>query len=295
MTTTGTSPASAPQPLAGVRVVSIAVNLPGPAAASRLTALGAEVTKIEPPSGDPLRQFAKAYYDELVDAQSVEVLDLKEDSGRSRLHDLLADADLLITSHRTVALERLGLGWDALHGRHPRLSHVAIVGHPAPGDNLPGHDLTYQAVNGMLPTGPGGPAMPTVLAADLTGAERAVSEGLAALVQRAATGAGSYREVALSTAAEAMAAPLRHGLTAPGGLLGGALPAYRIYPTAEGHVAVAAIEPHFSSRLFGLLGVSGTREELETAFASRTAAEWQAWAEEHDLPIAEVLPPGESA
>lgn len=271
------------QPLTGLRVVSIAINLPGPVAASRLAALGATVVKVEPPAGDPLGWFARPFYDELVVGQSVQALDLKDEAGRRSLEELLSDADLFITSHRIAALERLGLGWAELSRRHPRLSQVAIVGHPAPHD-LAGHDLTYQAANGMLTP----PAMPTVLVADLAGAERAVTEGLAAVVHRATTGTGCFREVALSAAAEAMAAPLRHGLTTPSGLLGGALPAYGIYDTAEGYIALAALEPHFFARLVELLDVTGSRDELEAAFAVRTAQEWQEWAVTHDLPLAAV-------
>lgn len=274
-------------PLSGIAVVSIATNLPGPLASSRLSALGARVTKVEPPSGDPLEQVSKAYYDELVLGQTVRVLDLKERTGRASLETLLTDADLLITASRTAALDRLGLDWDGVHNRHPRLNQVAIVGHPAPDDNRPGHDLTYQAVNGMLtPT-----AMPSVLVADLSGAERAVSEGLAAIVHRARTGEGTRREVALSSAAEAMAAPIRHRLTTPAGPLGGAFPAYGIYAAATGHVALAALEPHFLARLRELLGVSGTRVELESVFATRTAQEWQDWAQAHDLPLAAIVTP----
>jgi crotonobetainyl-CoA:carnitine CoA-transferase CaiB-like acyl-CoA transferase len=271
-------------PLSRVRVVSLATNIPGPVAAGRLSALGATVTKVEPPSGDPVETVSKSYYDELVAGQAVRVLDLKDNAGRRALEALLTNADLLITSSRTAALERLGLGWKALHERHPLLSQVAIVGHPAPHDNRAGHDLTYQAANGMLAP----PSMPSVLVADLSGAERAVSEGLAALVQRASTGAGSRREVALSVAAEAMAAPIRHELTTASGVLGGRFPAYGIYAAADGHVALAALEPHFFARLCELLAVTGSRSELEAVFATRSALQWQEWAEEHDVPLAAI-------
>lgn len=278
-------------PLSGVRVVSIAVNLPGPVAASRFASLGAAVTKVEPPTGDPLGVYARDYYDELVAGQDVHVLDLKDADGVAQLHDVLAGADILLTSHRTSALRRLGLDWEALHDRHPRLAQVAIVGHPSPDDDVAGHDLTYQAVNGMLAHGQDGPVMPSVLVADLTGAERAVTAGLGALVQRHTTGVGSHHEVALADAAEAMAAPLRHGLTTATGLLGGTLPAYGIYATTDGHIALAALEPHFFTRVMDLLEVDGTRGSLESAFSTRTTTEWEMWATEHDVPLAGVTTP----
>jgi crotonobetainyl-CoA:carnitine CoA-transferase CaiB-like acyl-CoA transferase len=281
-------------PLQGVRVVSTAVNVPGPAAAARLSGLGAQVVKVEPPGGDPLEAASPRWYAELSAGHQVVRLDLKDAADRGHLEDLLSGADLLLTSSRTSALERLGLGWEALHARHPRLCHVSVVGHPSPDDDWPGHDLTYQAALGLL--GAGGPEdeprMPVLLAADLAGAERAATEAVAALLARTTNGEGSRREVALSDAAEAMAAPLRHGLTAPGAVLGGGHPAYRLYAARQGRVAVACLEPHFLARLTDLLGVPPTSErlgeELAPVFATRTAAEWEAWGREHDLPLAEV-------
>jgi crotonobetainyl-CoA:carnitine CoA-transferase CaiB-like acyl-CoA transferase len=127
--------------------------------------------------------------------------------------------------------------------------------------------------------------MPPLPFADLAGAERAVAEGLAALLQRARTGRGCYREVALAAVLDELAEPLRQGLSAPGGVLGGGLPAYRIYRAADGWVALAALEPHFRDRVRALLGTVDDAEELGRVLATRTAREWEAWAEEHDLPL----------
>ncbi len=271
-------------PLDGVRVLSLAVNLPGPAAAARLRTLGARVTKVEPTSGDPLALHAPAYYDRLTAGQEVVTLDLKAPAELEQLWLLLADTDLLVTSSRPSALARLGLDWETLHARCPQLCQVAIVGHPGADAEIAGHDLTYQATVGTLRP----PELPTVLVADLAGAERAVADGLAALVQRAHTGMGHHREVALSDVAGDLAQPVLQGMTAPGGILGGALPTYRIYAAATGFVAVAALEAHFAKRLVEALGVGASGAELERAFAQRTAEEWQAWAYQHDLPIAAV-------
>lgn len=274
-------------PLAGVRVLSLAVNLPGPAAAARLQALGAEVTKIEPPSGDPLAAGARAYYDQLVAGQRVVPLDLKAEPDRETLWTLLAETDLLLTSSRPSALARLGLDWGSLHERLPRLCQVSIVGHPADQAEVAGHDLTYQASVGTLQP----PQLPTVLVADLAGAERAVADGLAVLLSAARTGEGTHREVALSDVADAMAQPAAHGLTAPEGFLGGAVPAYGIYGTASGFVAVAALEAHFWTALTEQLGVAGSRSDLETAFRTRTAEDWEVWGRQRGLPIAAVRAP----
>ena len=160
---------SAARPLENISVVSIATNVPGPVAAARLTQLGATVTKVEPPSGDLVARVAPDYYAELTAGQEVVTLDLKTEEGGVALEALLSVADVFITSHRPSALARLGLGWDAVHSRHPRLCHVAIVGDPGPGAEVPGHDLTYQAVNGLIFADDGTPRMPSTLIADLAG------------------------------------------------------------------------------------------------------------------------------
>ncbi len=278
-------------PLEGVGVVSLAVNLPGPVAAARLAGLGAAVVKVEPPSGDPLGGVAPDWYGELARGQDIMVIDLKDEVGRRRLDALLADADLLLTSSRPSALDRLGLAWPHLTRRFPQLCQVAIVGHAAPDQDRPGHDLTYQASSGLLPT----PAVPRVPLADLAGAERAVTEGLAALVHRAATGASSYCEVALADVCDHFAEPVRRGLTTPDGLLGGGSPGYGVYAASTGHVALAALEPHFWRRLLTLLEADGSRESLASAFMGRTALEWEEWARAHDLPLVAVRPPPPTA
>lgn len=274
-------------PLDGVRVLSIAINLPGPAAVARLASWGATVTTVLPPTGDPMEHYAKAYFDELHEGQTVERVDLKSEEGRARVDELLAGTDVFLTSSRPSALARLGLDHGAVGGRHTHVCQVDIVGHPGDGAEIAGHDLTYQAGAGLVRDG----RMPATTVVDLAGAERAAGEAAAALVERARTGRGSRREVALSDLAQAMARPVVHGLTAPGGLLGGGLPVYDVYAASQGHVAVAALEPHFAARLLAAFEIDPddlSRERLEQAFAKRTAVEWQAWADEHDIPLAAV-------
>lgn len=275
------------RPLAGIRVVTTAVNLPGPLACVRLHALGAAVTRVEPPAGDPLAGVSPAWYRELADGQQLVTLDLKEPGARGVFDALLADADLLVTATRPAALERLGLGWAALRARHPRLCHLAITGYPPPDEDRPGHDLTYAAAAGLVAP----PELPRTLVADLAAAERAIGTALALLLARGRDGAGRQASVALAEVAEEFAAPLRHGLTTPGGVLGGGSPLYGLYRAKEGWIAIAALEPRFAQRLAGELYVGADRASLEAAFARRTAAEWEAWARERDLPLVAVAAP----
>lgn len=272
-------------PLRGIRVLSLASNVPGPVAAARLAQLGARITKVEPPSGDPLARFCPAWYRSLCRDLEVLCLDLKDPTQRLHLEPLLARSDLLLSATRPAALARLGLGARTLQGRHPHLSHVCILGFPPPQENRAGHDLTYQAAAGLLSP----PALPLTLLADLAAAERVVSTALALLLARRRGEAAQSAQVALGDVAQEFALPLRHGLTTPGGPLGGGQPLYRLYEAAQGWIAVAALEPHFAARLQSELHLDSLEaEELEPVFRTRSAQEWQRWAQERDLPIEPV-------
>jgi len=270
--------------LTGIRIVNMALNLPGPAAAQRLCRMGAEVVKIEAQTGDPMAIYHAGWYQEMAAGQTLARLDLKSAQDRIELDRLLDSADLLISATRPAAMARLGLDWAALHQKHPRLCQVAIVGYPAPRENEAGHDLTYQASLGLLTP----PHMPRTLLADMAGAEMTVSSALGLLLQRERGGEAGYAEVALSEAAASLAEPLRYGCTSPGALLGGGIPEYNIYKTVDGWVAVAALEPHFKKRLEDALGVS-TPDQYRAAFAGKSSASWQEWGQQQDVPIEAVL------
>ncbi|MCI0462549.1 MAG: CoA transferase [Gemmataceae bacterium] len=271
------------KPLDNCLVLTLAINLPGPLAAARLHQLGAAVVKVEPPEGDPLAHACPDWYRELHQGQEIVRLNLKDSGERARLDSWLSRADLLLTATRLAALGRLGLAWAELHAHYPRLCQVAILGSPAPSEELPGHDLTYQARAGLLTP----PHLPRACVADLAGAQEAVSAALALLLARERGQGSQYASVSLALAAEWFAQPLRRGLTAPGGVLGGGLAGYGLYRAREGWVAVAALEPHFQQRLLTELGLaSATEEQLQRVFLTRTAQEWELWGAERDVPIA---------
>ena len=285
MSTTGNWRDGEYLPLGGVRVLTLAVNLPGPVAASRLCDMGAAVVKVEPPGGDPLARMCPGYYAELSAGQEVVTLDLKDRKDRASLDQWLENTDLLLTASRPAALGRLALSWPELRARFPRLCQVGIVGHPPPDEDAPGHDLTYQARFGTLSP----PGMPPVLVADLAGAERAVSAALSLLFARERGWGARYEQVALSEAARSFAGPLRWGLTSAGGVLGGGFPGYGLYRAREGYVSLAALEKHFWERVLGEFRLEGEeRPDLERIFQTRTAGQWEEWAAERDIPLAAV-------
>jgi crotonobetainyl-CoA:carnitine CoA-transferase CaiB-like acyl-CoA transferase len=266
--------------LQDIHIVTIALNAPGPVAASKLRAAGATITKVEPPGGDPMQRYCRGWYDELHDGVTVHRLDLKTDEGRASMRAFLADADLFLASQRPSALQRLALHADSLLAPDSALNHLRwlnIVGERRRPE-VPGHDLTYLAKAGLL-----GREIPRALFADVLAAENAFAAALLLLRQPP----GSRAEVGLYDSLAPLAAMKRHGLTGPGAWLGGKLPAYGIYDAREGRIAIAALETHFRERLYRLLDLA-IDSDLGDAFLTKTAAEWEAWADRHDLPLVAI-------
>lgn len=288
------------KPLRGVRVLSLALNLPGPAALMRLKAMGATCLKAEPPgprnaptgtSGDPMGQYNPQAYATLHDGIKVLTIDLKSDKGQAALHKALARTDLLITSFRPSALVKLGLGWKTLHKTYPALSVVAIVGAPGTRAEEPGHDLTYLADAGLVT----GLDLPATLFADMGGALMASEAALQAVLAQKTSGKGSFQEVALSDAAAWLALPRSWGLTQPHGAVGGAHAGYRVYPCQDGRVALAALEPHFAAALCAAAGIDmqgmatmfqpGTHTAIAAFLARQTRQQLDALALAKDIPL----------
>jgi crotonobetainyl-CoA:carnitine CoA-transferase CaiB-like acyl-CoA transferase len=260
------------QPLRGVRILSLALNLPGPAALMRCRQMGATCVKLEPPTGDPMGQYNPAAYAELHKGVKVQTADLKTGDGQKVLQRELARTDVLLTSFRPSAIEKLGLGWKKLHTLNHALSHVAIVGAPGALGEEPGHDLTYMADNDLV----SGLELPPTLYADMGGSVMASEAVLQAVLHQrevyAGTGEphpqGVFIEVALSSAASYLGLPRAWGLTKPGAAVGGGHAGYRVYPCKDGRVAVAALEPHFAASLCAAAGVEAS--DMKAMFAPAT-------------------------
>ncbi len=280
------------KPLRGTRVVSLALNLPGPAALRRLADMGARCTKVNPPAGDPMQHYTAGGYAQLHAGVKEVSLDLKDPKGQAGLHKLLAQADILMTSFRPSALNKLGLGWKALHQQYPTLSLVKVVGAPGPLAEIPGHDLTYQAEVDLVP----GTDLPASLFADMGGALMASEAALAATLLQKTTGQGTMHEVALSSAAAWLALPRQWQMTTPKGPVGGAHAGYRIYPCKNGRVAIAALEPHFAQRLCEAAGLKNAHpvkdlfkpsvhQAIEAFVAGQTRQQLDALALAKDIPL----------
>jgi crotonobetainyl-CoA:carnitine CoA-transferase CaiB-like acyl-CoA transferase len=277
--------------LRGVRVVSLALNLPGPAAVMRLAQMGANCTKVNPPQGDPMAHYTPDGYASLHQGVKQLACDLKDAKGQKTLHQLLSKTDVLLTSFRPSALNKLGLSWKVLHQQYPKLSCVCLVGAPGLLAEVPGHDLTYQAEVNLVP----GMALPASLFADMGGAMMASEAVLKATLMQRVSGKGSFHEVALSDAAAWLALPRTWGMTLPKGAVGGAHAGYNMYACKNGRVAVAALEPHFAKALCEAAGIvvkdvkalfaKSTHQAIANFLASQTSKQLDQLAIDKDIPL----------
>ncbi len=284
-------------PLRGVRILSLALNLPGPAAMMRLKAMGATCVKLEPPppanarSGDPMGAYNRTGYDTMHEGVRVVVADLKSEAGQKALHRELAKAHVLLTSFRPSALRTLGLEWSKLRKLYPQLSMVTIVGAPGERAEEPGHDLTYLAENDLIT----GLDMPATLYADMAGSLMTTEAILQAMLVQRLKGKGSLVEVALSNAAAYLALPRVWGLTQPGAAVGGGHAGYRVYHCKDGRVALAALEPHFIKALCAVAGITlknasdsmaaETHQAVSDFLIKQTRAALDHLAQAHDIPL----------
>jgi CoA:oxalate CoA-transferase len=144
------------RPFTGIRVLDAATNIAGPYAASTLADFGAEVIKIEPIGGDPMRAYPPKVQDTTTQFAAVNhdkryvALDLRDPEGRAILHQLARSSDVLIQNVRPGREARLGLAAASCHDANPRLIHATLAAfHPVDGDR-PGYDILVQGESGLL-------------------------------------------------------------------------------------------------------------------------------------------------
>jgi alpha-methylacyl-CoA racemase len=267
------------QPLQGHLVVDLTRHLPGPFASRELLRLGARVIHVEPPEGDPVRATAPTWHAALNAGKESVVCDLKAEPELAQA--LLARADVVLEGFRPGVAERLGVGPDAAN---KRAVYCSITGFSA-GDLRAGHDLNYLGWAGVLADT--APALPPLPIADLAaGALGALTQILAALLERTRTGRGARLVVSIAENAHGLVS-YRLGGEPTGRLLTGGLACYRIYATADGrYLTVAALEPKFFLPLCELVGrpelvarqydedQDALAGELATIFVSRPLTEW---------------------
>jgi len=277
--------------LAGTTVVDFTRQLPGPFASRELLRRGARVVKIEPPEGD---STPPGWYRALNEGKQILTWDARSEPPP----DVVAEADVVLEGFRPGVFERLGVALPDT----AILCSITGFGATGPRASDAGHDLNYLGYAGVLHDT--APAVPPVQIADLAGgAQTAVIEILAALLEREHTGRGARIVVSMTHEAHALASHRLAGEPLPQLLTGGAA-CYRIYETADGrHLTVAALEPRFWQNLCKLLDRPDLVDRafepelppLAELFRSRTPAEWRAALEGKDTCVGPVLTLTEAA
>jgi CoA:oxalate CoA-transferase len=252
-------------PLAGVRVVDFSLYLPGPYATRLLADMGADVVRVEPLNGDPVRTFMPGAYEWLNRGKRAIRVDLKSEDGRELAHGLLRTADVVVEGFRPGVAERLGIGPEQAAALRAGVIFCSLSGYgqTGPDRDQPGHDIGYEASGGayaaMLAAGER-PAVPHVPVGDLGGGLFAAMSICAALAGRVEDGGGLVHvDVSLQEAVTHLATPrvagfLRDGVAPDGGSLAAFAPGTGLFETADGSwVALAAVEDRFWSRMCAAL------------------------------------------
>jgi CoA:oxalate CoA-transferase len=255
------------RPLAGVIVLDFGQVYQGPYATLLMAQAGADVVKIEPPNGEPLRRRAPPGKSTtfpiamLNSSKRAITLNLKHPKGRDLLFRMAEKADVLLENFAPGVMDRLGVGWSVLHAINPRLVYASGSGYGLSGpdrDNL-AMDLTIQAVSGLIattgfPDGPPVKAGPAVV--DFLSGIHLYAATVTALFERERTGVGRLVEVAMQEAAYATLTSQLHayfdtGQVPPrtGNASHGRVP-LDVYPTSDGYVAMnIAVEEHWHNLL----------------------------------------------
>lgn len=309
--------------LSGIRVVDLTQFLPGPMLTLMMADQGAEVTKVEPPTGDPARALApfeagqSVWFRNLNRGKRSVALDLKTEGGREALWRLLEKADVLVEGFRPGVVSRLGFDYQAVASRNPRIVYCSIsafgqwtrlAGHPA-------HDLAVQAMTGFLAVNDGEdgvPAVPGAPSADMAAGLTALAGVLMALIGRESTGRGDYLDVAMFDTLLPWCSHIV-GEAITGGeppqsrnqrSLGGAA-FYNVYRTADRRfVVLAGRELKFATHLLTALGRPdliplAARPEgdpqapliryLRDTFSQRTRDEWVGWFADKEVAFSPVV------
>jgi len=294
--------------LEGLTVLDLSRLLPGGYATLMLADMGADVIKVEEPGkGDYIRwsppmvgDYSAAHVALNRNKRSI-TIDLKNEAGRDVFLRLAGSADVLVESFRPGVMDRLGVGYDVLRARNPRLVYAAITGYGQDGPRAleAGHDQNYMAYAGALGImGEEGrrPTIPGLQIGDLAaGGMNAVIAVLAALYRREATGTGDLCDVAMMDGIVSWLSIHAGAFHATGEdprpelmPLSGLYPCYRVYPAADGWLAVGALEPQFWAQLVQAIerpdlagdafAVGERRDEvireLSGLFSTRTRAAW---------------------
>jgi crotonobetainyl-CoA:carnitine CoA-transferase CaiB-like acyl-CoA transferase len=246
--------------LDGMRVLDAGIWRPVPHATQMLADLGADVCKLEPPGGDPMRTFPDLFAD-IASHKSSVVVDLGTAEGRARALELAGRAHVFCEGWRPGVADRLGVGYDAIRAVNPTIIYCSISGYGQTGPYVDrvGHDVNYQALAGAVaPRGAETPVIPRVPIADLAAGTVAAMFICAAWAKRVQTGEGERIDVAMADVCAAWVGPYDAVAHRDRDTPAGGSPGYGVFRAADGgYVTLAVIsEDHFWRAVCDALGLA---------------------------------------
>ncbi len=303
-------------PLSGIRVADFSMFVPGPFCTAILADLGAEVIKIESLNGDPGRGYVPVQFrTENRNKRSI-ALNLKSPECKKVVERLSKHSDIAIEGFRPGVAQRLGIDFATLQKSNPKLIHCSISGYgqTGPWKQRPGHDVNYVAAAGALAF-PGqwlkAPSRSSLAIADMAGGSFAAIAVLSSLHERNQTGKGAQLDLSLFEAAFFWAA-MRHSLDPDVDPKAHIFPVNDIFETKDGKRLTLGIledqfwenfikfvpelsDEAFSSDLKRRQNGDVLSEKLASKIKERTAKEWLALCDQHDVPVDLCITPGEAA
>lgn len=307
----------------GYRILDLSLYLPGPMLTQTLADHGADVIKIEPPTGEPVRKVGyleggtTTWFRNTHRGKRSIVLDLKSPKDHAVFMDLCRDADVVIEAFRPGVVDRLGVGPDAVMAVNPRAVYcsIAAFGQTGPEAKRPAHDLSIEALAGVVSLNlgrDGHPVNPHMPVADVAGSMTALAAILMALLRREKTGKGDVIDISMQDSTMAwlpnVVGPVfaedRAPVIANERSFGG-YAFFSIYETADArHLTLGGVEPKFARTLLTDLGrpdlidaaisPPGPTQEpakafLRETFAKQTLDHWIQWFDGRDVCFAPVL------
>ena len=286
--------------------------VPGPFASAMLADLGAEVTKVEMPKGDPGRSYVPVQFEtENRNKRSI-AIDLKNPAAREVVHRLVRDAHVVLEGFRPGVAKRLAIDYETLRKSNGKLVYCSISGYgqTGPWRERPGHDVNYVAAAGALAfpgqwlKPPGRSSLPV---ADMGGGAFAAIAILAALHEDK----GAYLDLSLFETAFFWAA-MRHSLDPNVDPRAHIFPVNDVFETADGkrltlgileehfwqnfvQLAPELAKPQFSSDASRREHGDALSQQLSEIMKRRTASDWVRLCEENDVPVDLCVTPGEAA
>lgn len=309
--------------LDGLRVIDLSLFYPGPLLSQTMADHGAEVIDVEPPGGEasrtigPMFDGISVWYRNMHRGKRSLCLDLKQAQGRELLLRLAETADVVIEGFRPGVVDRLGVGYEAVAARNPKIVYCSIsaFGQSGPLSDRPAHDMGVQALAGILALNQGrdgNPTAPSLPHSDISASLFGLSGILMALLAAQRTGTGDYLDIAMFDTLLACAPNIMGPALAENRpnepkqeRLWGGNALYRLYETADGQwLVLAGAEAKFAKTLLTDLGrpdliaaacgphghgQQPVRDFLDAAFKQKTLAEWEAWLGARDLAWAPLL------